>query len=183
MRIIGGNLKGRHFKPYKKFTGRATTDFAKEGLFNVLDNMYYFEGLEILDLFAGTGNISIEFASRGAKKLVLVEKNKLYLNYIKRTVSELFPDKLSNFTFINYDVFAFVKEYPLNYDIIFADPPYQLPNFEQLPDLIFSNTSIRDDTLFILEHSRFFKFQKHPYFRMQRKYGSVNFSFFSKEKL
>ncbi len=182
MRILGGDLKGRFFKPLKTFNGRATTDFAKEGLFNVLNNRYYFDGLRILDLFAGTGSISFEFVSRGAKQAVLVEKNKKYLDHIRRTINELFPQKKEAFRLIKADVMEFVKTHPLDYDIIFADPPYQMPGLEKLPDLIFSNPNILDDTLFIFEHSRFFNFKNHPFFRQERKYGSVHFSFFSKEE-
>ncbi len=180
MRIISGKHKGRTIKVMPGFKDRPTTDFAKEALFNILNNYYYFDEINVLDLFCGTGSISIEFASHGTTEITLVEKNNQYLNFVENQVAEIFPGV--NFTFINADVFEFIKKFPLKYDVIFADPPYNLENIDFLPDLVFQNKSLPDDTLFILEHSKRHNFKDHKYFTKERKYGNVHFSFFSKEE-
>jgi len=180
MRIISGNYKGKQIKVYKNFKDRPTTDFAKEGLFNILNNMYYFEDIKVLDLFSGTASISFEFASHGTTNITLVDANKKYTEFIKKQSTEMFSEM--KFNIITADVFDFVKNYPLNYDVIFADPPYDLAELATLPDLVFENKDILNDTLFILEHSKSNNFKNHPFFIKEKKYGNVHFSLFSKTK-
>jgi 16S rRNA (guanine(966)-N(2))-methyltransferase RsmD len=181
MRIISGKHKGRTIKPPKFFKDRPTTDFAKEGLFSILTNWFDFEDIRVLDLFAGSGSITYEFASRGVKDITLVDKNGRYLSYIRQQLKELFPSGY-NFNLIKDDVLRFIKERNLEYDVIFADPPYELPELEQLPDLIFENPTVPEDAIVIIEHSKAQDFSNHPYFFDHRNYGSVHFSFFSKKQ-
>lgn len=178
MRIISGTHKGRPIKVTKDFKDRPTTDFAKESLFNILKNMFNFENLKVLDLFAGSGNISFEFASNGIFDITMVDNNPQYIDFIEQQAAELFPE--NKFIYIPADVFDFLKKYSLNYDIIFADPPYKLENISSFPDLILENNTILNDTLFILEHSKLFDFEDHKYFLKHKKYGKVHFSFFIK---
>jgi len=180
MRIIGGSHKSRIIKVLSQFKDRPTTDFAKESLFNVLNNTYYFEDLTVLDLFAGSGSIGFEFASRGTKSITSVDSNKLYSDFIKKQSVEIFGNGI--FQVINADVFDFLKKHPLNYDVIFADPPYKIENIDLLPDLVFENKYLNNDSLFILEHSKYINFEQHKYFQKEKIYGYVHFSFFSKEK-
>lgn len=180
MRIIGGNHKGRIINTLTGFKERPTTDFAKESLFNILNNYFYFEDLKVLDLFAGSGNISFEFASRGSKQILAVDKSKKYADYIENQAEEIFSD--NPITTISADVFEFAKNHPLEYDLIFADPPYKLENIEKLPDIIFENKYVKDNTLFVFEHSKYLNFKEHLLFQKEKKYGYVHFSFFSKEK-
>ncbi len=175
MRIISGKFKGKPFYPNKKFIARPTTDFAKEGLFNILNNSIDFSDLEILDLFSGTGSISYEFLSRGCKMVHAVEKNRNHTEFISKTGNEL---KVTNLKIFTYDVFKFVKHPPKLYDIIFADPPYDLKNLENIPDLIFENKILKPDGIFILEHSNKNNFTEHKNFYNNKNYGKVNFSFF-----
>jgi 16S rRNA (guanine(966)-N(2))-methyltransferase RsmD len=180
MRIISGNHKGRHIKVLPSFNDRPTTDFAKEALFNILNNYFYFDEITVLDLFCGTGSISFEFASHGTTDITLVDKNSKYLDFIEPQALEIFPDV--NFKYINADVFEFIAKTHLNYDVIFADPPYTLDKIAEIPEIIFKNTALKDDTLLILEHSKRNNFKNHKFFLKERKYGNVRFSFFSKEK-
>ncbi len=154
---------------------RPTTDFAKEGLFNVLNNMVDYESLKVLDLFSGTGSIAFEFLSRGVKEVTAVDSNPRCIEFIRKTAAEfgetnLKPVKSSSFVFIKHMVFSF--------DLVFADPPYDLEGIESIPDLIFQSGLLVDEGLLVLEHSDSYKFEKHPYFTQHRNYGSVNFSFF-----
>ena len=176
MRIIAGKHRGRIINVSKEFKDRPTTDFAKESLFNILNNYYYFEDLKVLDLFAGTGNISYEFASRGTTDITAVDMSKRYTNFIETQADKIFSE--NPIVTINADVFNFVEKHPLDYDLIFADPPYKLEEIDKLPDLIFANKYLKKDTLFILEHSKFFNFKDHPKLKEERKYGKVHFSFF-----
>lgn len=178
MRIISGTHKGRRISPDKKFKARPTTDFAKENLFNVLSNEYYYEDLEVLDLFAGTGGISYEFASRGVKFILSVEKSYNHFNFIKKTVSEL---GFKQMKVVKSDVFRFVPKCEKTFDLVFADPPYALENILEIPDLIFSNNLLKEDGVLIVEHSDQTDFSEHPNFENKRSYGSVNFSFFTKK--
>ena len=178
MRIIRGKYRGKKINPPTNFKARPTTDFAKEGLFNILENTYEFEGLKILDLFSGTGSISFEFLSRGCEKVTAIEISKKHSEYIKKEGEKLFENQL---TIISTDVFEFVKKASLNYDIIFADPPFDNENTEELPDIILGNETFRPESLLIIEHSATTDFSKHPNYKKTRKYGKVNFSFFDKE--
>lgn len=176
MRIVSGTHKGRLVRPPKSIQARPTTDFAKENLFNILENRIDFEGKTVLDLFAGTGNISYEFISRGCKEVTAVEKNFKHIRFIQKTAEELEMDNLQT---IKKDVFKFLQSLEQKFDLIFADPPYQLKEARQLPDLVFARNILQEDGLFILEHSKHTEFNDHPSFFEKRSYGSVQFSFFS----
>lgn len=178
MRIVGGKYKGRMFHPGKKFKARPTTDIAREGLFNILENRYYFSNKSVLDLFSGTGSIGYEFISRGCEKATLVENNFLHYKFILEVIDLL---KIDNARVFKADVFKFVQKSPEQFNIIFADPPYDLSNFAQVAETVLSSTLLAPEGLFILEHPKEFNFSSHPYFRELRKYGKVHFSFFEKE--
>lgn len=175
MRIISGKFKGRRIAPPKNITARPTTDFAKEGLFNLLANRIDFEDTTALDLFAGTGSISIELISRGCPHVTSIEQSKTQYAFIKKTCMELGID---NLLVLQTDVFKFLKKINSQYDFIFADPPYDLERLDEIPDLIFSRNTLKPEGLFILEHSAGSNFEGHPHFSEHRNYGNVNFSFF-----
>ena len=175
MRIIGGKFKGRRINPPSDFKARPTTDFAREGLFNILNNRVDFESINVLDLFSGTGSMSYEFASRGASSVHLVEKDIRHILGIKKIIREL---DLENVKPIHIDVKAYLKTCSVKYDIVFADPPYELSWLNELPDIITQANIIKEDGFFILEHPRDLSFGSHKLFFEHRNYGGVNFSFF-----
>ena len=175
MRIISGTFKARRIDTPHNITARPTTDFAKEGLFNVLNNLIDFEDIDVLDLFAGTGSISMEFISRGVNNVVSVEKNDLHCTFIRKTCTLLGVD---NLLLTRGDVFRFLSSSHMKFDVIFADPPYDLQQLPLLPDLIFKHDLLKPEGLFILEHSAKNNFENHPNFLEHRHYGNVNFSFF-----
>ena len=177
MRIIGGKYKGRIFRPNKMFKARPTTDVAKEGLFNILENRYYFSDKTVLDLFSGTGSIAYEFLSRGCRNATLVENNYIHYRFILDVLENL---KVENATTFKSDVFKFLKTCPQKFDFIFADPPFDLNRFEEVPDTVLDSDVLAEGGLFILEHPREFQFLKHKYFKEIRNYGKVNFSFFER---
>lgn len=179
MRIISGKYKGKTLQAPKQLPVRPTTDFAKEGLFNIIENTFDIEELNVLDLFCGTGNISFEFASRGAKNIVSVDANNHCVCFVKETSNKL---ELNQLTVIKQDVFRFLQKSTQTFDFIFADPPYQLKTLIEIPDLIFKNNWLNDSGWFILEHDKFVDFKAHQNFFQQRKYGNVNFSFFQRIK-
>jgi len=176
MRIISGSLKGRRFSPPKNFKARPTTDFAKENLFNVLNNHYSFDQLKVLDLFGGTGSISLEFASRGADDVTCVELNFNHYKFIKKNIEEL--EMQSFIRVIKADVFKFIEKSAEKYDMIFADPPYDLANAETIPDLVLKYKLLNDDGILIFEHSGKVDFKSHPNFIENRENGKVVFTFF-----
>lgn len=175
MRIIGGKLRGKTIMPPQGYKARPTTDFAKEGLFNVLNNEYEMEGLQVLDLFGGTGAISYEFASRGASRVYCVEMLPLHANFIKSQAA-LFG--MDNLTVVRHNVFEFLEICREKFDIIFADPPYALEDLATLPDKVFSRDILHPGAYFILEHPDEYDFSSHPRFVKEKKYGNVHFSFF-----
>jgi len=175
MRIISGQFKGRRLQVPSNITARPTTDFAKEGLFNLLNNRIDFEGIDVLDLFAGTGSISIEFVSRDCKSVISIELNERHNAFIRKVCTDL---KITNLSLIKTDVFKFIDSCHTQFDMIFADPPYELVKLAQIPDLIFSKKLLKEDGLFVLEHSSKNNFDQHPHFVDHRNYGNVNFSFF-----
>ncbi len=177
MRIISGTYRGKQIHPPKTFKARPTTDFAKESLFNILIHQLDFEGLDILDLFAGTGSISYEFASRGVRSVVAVEIDQSSYNFMQQTCREL---DLEMVHVLKADAFRYLKKPIQAFDIIFADPPYDHPGLKELPDLIFSTDILANDGLFILEHPASYTFTAHPRFFRHRKYGGVNFTMFSR---
>lgn len=176
MRIIGGKLKGRSITPPENYKARPTTDFAKEGLFNILDNEYEFEDLQVLDLFGGTGSISFEFASRGAAAVHCIEMNADNARFIKNQARSLGLDEVV--TVVHHNVFDFLPLCKKRFDIIFADPPYALEGLSEIPDKIMNAGLLHPDCYFILEHPADYSFQEHPRFFKERKYGNVHFSFF-----
>ncbi|MFA5782026.1 MAG: RsmD family RNA methyltransferase [Bacteroidales bacterium] len=176
MRIVSGTHKGRLIHPTSNMAVRPTTDFAKESLFNILNNRIDFEETSVLDLFAGTGSITYEFASRGAKDITAIDINPRCCEFIRTTAATY---GFLNITAVRADMFAFLGFCKVQYNLIFADPPYDMKNISLLPDLIFNNKLLNDGGLFILEHSRYQNFTKHPAFFEHRNYGKVNFSFFS----
>lgn len=174
MRIVSGKYKGRHIPVRRNFPSRPTTDFAKENLFNVLNNHFDFENLRVLDLFAGTGSISYEFASRGAI-VDLIENDYHSFEFIRTTIANLKIDTIKPY---KTDVFRVLHKLKNKYDLIFADPPYQMKNIAELPNLILEANILNSGGWFILEHSDRMKFNSHPNYREVREYGSVNFSIF-----
>ncbi len=175
MRIIGGKYKGRRIVPPSNFKARPTTDFAREGLFNILNNRVDFETISVLDLFSGTGCISYEFASRGACSVHLVEKDLKHISGIRQIIKDM---GLDNIKPIHIDVKAYLKTCSVKYDIVFADPPYDLSWLKELPDLVTNAGVINKDGFFILEHPKGLSFSEHVLFFEHRNYGGVNFSFF-----
>lgn len=175
MRIIGGCHKGRTIMVPPDFKARPTTDFAKEALFNVLDNEYEFEGLKVLDLFSGTGSISYEFASRGAGHVWSVEMNPQYSAFIKKQAEKL---GFTNLTAIHHNVFDFIPLCREKFDIVFADPPYAIEGLETLPDRILDAGLVHPERYLILEHGGEHSFTGHCCFVKEKVYGRVHFSFF-----
>ena len=175
MRIITGQYKGRHFDVPRSFKARPTTDFAKENIFNVLNAYIDFEGATALDLFSGTGSISLELLSRGCSTVVSVEADRDHHAFTKQCLSKLATDRCIT---IRGDVFRFVKSCRQQFDFIFADPPYALKELSSIPDLIFSRNLLKPDGIFVFEHGKDNDFSSHPCFVEHRSYGSVNFSLF-----
>lgn len=175
MRIISGTKKGRRIHPPKSLPVRPTTDFAKEGLFNVLRNECSIEDCDVLDLFAGTGNMSFEFASRGAKQVTAVDENYACIRFIKQTKSQL---ELNAIQTLRADVLQFIDRSKESYDLIFADPPYQMNGLEKIPGLIFEKQLLKNNGILIFEHSQSFEFSDQQGFQYQKTYGNVNFTFF-----
>jgi 16S rRNA (guanine(966)-N(2))-methyltransferase RsmD len=175
LRIIGGKYKGRKIVPSRGFKARPTTDFARESLFNILNNRVDFEVISVLDLFSGTGSISYEFASRGAKEVHLVEMDMRHISGIRSIIKEL---GITNIKTIHIDVKAYLKTCSVRYDIVFADPPYGLSWLKEIPDLVTGSGIVKEDGFFILEHPRDMSFSSHKLFFEHRNYGGVNFSFF-----
>jgi 16S rRNA (guanine966-N2)-methyltransferase len=176
LRIIGGKYRGRRIDPPSNFKARPTTDFAREGLFNILNNRIDFETSLVLDLFSGTGSISYEFASRGAAQVHLIDKDPKHIAGIKRIINDI---GFENIRTIHIDVRAYLKTCSVKYDVVFADPPYDLKWLKELPDMVTGSGVIRENGFFILEHPKALSFSKHPLFFEHRNYGGVNFSFFN----
>ena len=175
MRIIGGKYKAKRISVPHNITARPTTDFAKEGLFNLLNNRIDFEDIDVLDLFSGTGSIGLEFISRGARSVVSVEQSDRHCVFIRKVCNDL---KIDNLMLIKGDVFRYIASARVKFDVIFADPPYELTKINEIPDLIFKQELLKPDGLFVLEHSAKSNFEKHPNFSSHRHYGNVNYSFF-----
>jgi len=175
MRIIGGILKGLRLNPPKNLPVRPTTDLAKEALFNILLNKIEFEGIKVLDLFSGTGNISLEFASRGASKVISVDRSIHCVNYLKDTARQ---HKLTQVKTYKADVFKYLEMETEQYDLIFADPPYDLNQIPELPKIIFEKKLLLPGGLLIVEHQSLQNLSNHPAFAEHRKYGYTSFSFF-----
>jgi 16S rRNA (guanine966-N2)-methyltransferase len=177
VRIIGGKYKGRRITIPKQFSSRPTTDFARENLFNILSNYFDFESINVLDLFAGTGSISFEFASRGCREIDLVEVDRRICIFINKVLAYLDTNAIN---LVHEDAFIYIRNCIKAYDIVFADPPYDLPQLEDIPLLIFENDLLKGDGWLILEHSRKQNYSALPECFDTRVYGGVNFSFFKK---
>ena len=176
MRIISGIHGGRKISPPTKMPyTRPTTDVAKEGLFNILENNLNFSGLKTLDIFGGTGSISYELASRGAADLTIVEKDPFMYEFIKKTANTLFPEI---FKVVKMDVFRFLHQCPDTFDLIFAGPPYALSSIDDLPRIIFERKLLNTDSWFILEHTPANNYKDYGKFKTQRNYGTTVFSIF-----
>ncbi|MBP6978075.1 MAG: RsmD family RNA methyltransferase [Lentimicrobiaceae bacterium] len=174
MRIIGGYLKGRKVVPPGNLSVRPTTDMARESLFNILTNVFDFSGIHVLDLFSGTGLISLEFASRGCNNIVAVDIHPACVAFLKDTTRRL---QVECIQVTRMDVFRFLKKKSLSgFDIIFADPPYDHPRVGELPDIVFNSGLLNPQGWFIEEHSARHTFAAHPRFYQHRNYGDVNFT-------
>ncbi len=175
MRIISGKNKGRQIIAPKNLPVRPTTDFAKESLFNILNNLVVLADTDVLDLFAGTGNISYEFASREGKTITAIDNNRNCVQFIKQTAARL---NYENIDTIQSDYMSFINNVHEKWDVIYADPPYNMEGIENIPQLIFDNEVLNADGFFILEHNKSIDFLEHPNFYDHRHYGKVNFTFF-----
>jgi 16S rRNA (guanine(966)-N(2))-methyltransferase RsmD len=182
VRVTGGDWRGRRLDPLKGFKGRPTTDFAREGLFNLLRSRVDIHGAKVLDLFSGTGMVGVECASRGAASVTAIEKQRGACDYIKQSYSTL---GYSEIVVLSTDVFKFLEQASqrpsIRYDFIFADPPYDLKQLETLPSRVKSSGLLDSDGLFVLEHGENNSFNGEAGFVERRKYGHVHFSFFTFE--
>lgn len=179
MRIISGKHKSRRIIPPKNLPVRPTTDKCKEALFSILNHHFNFSNLDVLDLFAGTGNISYEFDSRGVASVIAVDEHFACIQFIKKTAQEL----SMNIAPVKTDVFQFLEKTKSTFDIIFADPPYQLEKekFEKIYMLVFTNEILNDEGLLVIEHASTYNFEHLTHFSFYKKYGDTCFSFFEKE--
>jgi 16S rRNA (guanine966-N2)-methyltransferase len=175
MRIIGGTYRNRRLDPPMEMAARPTTDFAKEGLFNVLHHGYPLEGIRVLDLFAGTGSISLEFLSRGAAEVVSVEQERKLIAFMERTAKEL---GTTGWRQVNTDVFSFLRTHRARYDIVFADPPFHMDDIGRITTLVLEAGLLETDGVLILEHMDRLDLSHLPGYQQTRKYGLVHFSFF-----
>lgn len=175
MRIITGEYKGRHFDVPRTFKARPTTDFAKENIFNVMMGYMDFDGAVALDLFSGTGSISLELVSRGCQSVISVEADRDHHAFIRQCLKKLNTDRCIP---VRGDVFRFIKGCHQQFDFIFADPPYALERLPEIPDLILQNKLLKPDGILVFEHGKHNDFSEHPDFVEHRAYGSVNFSIF-----
>ncbi len=176
MRIIRGEYGRRRFEVPSRITARPTTDFARENIFNVMENLIDIEGIEAVDLFAGTGAITFELLSRGAARVTAVEKAQVQSRFIAEVARKLGCG--TRLRFVAGDVFRFISSCKSSFDFVFADPPYDHPRFAEIPGLILESSMMKDGTLVIVEHSSHYDFSSLPGFREHRAYGSVNFSIF-----
>jgi 16S rRNA (guanine966-N2)-methyltransferase len=178
MRIISGHLKGRRFEiPSDRWKTRPTTDMAREGLFNILQHRIELEGIEVLDLFSGSGALGYEFLSRGAEKVTMVEKFGGCIKFIKKQLKEFGIEDRANL--IKMEVFSYLKQSPENtFDLVFADPPYAMREMLEIPDLVFNRQILKSGGLLIIEHDDRYNFENHVNFAEVRKYGQSRFSFF-----
>lgn len=175
MRIITGKYKGRHFEIPRTFKARPTTDFAKENIFNVLTGYLDFEGTTALDLFSGTGSITLELLSRGCQQVISVEMDRDHHHFITDCLKKLNTNSCLP---IRGDVFRFLKSCHQQFDFVFADPPYALKELPTIPDLVLERGLLKEGGIFVFEHGKDYDFSQHPYFVEHRSYGSVNFSLF-----
>jgi 16S rRNA (guanine(966)-N(2))-methyltransferase RsmD len=176
VRIISGIYRGKTLHPPKNLPTRPTTDFAKTGLFNMLNNRINYEDILVLDLCCGTGNITFEFASRGAKHITSVDNHAACLKYISDMAREL---KFANIKTWKVDIFRFMDKTDQQFDVIFADPPYEVPWIEQISQQVFEKKLLRNGGLLVIEHGAKTNLSAQPHFEEARNYGNVNFSIFT----
>lgn len=178
MRIISGKHKSKRLQAPKNLPVRPTTDMAKESLFNIINNLYYFDAISVLDLFAGTGNISYEFASRGTENITAVDAHFGCIKFMNQTAKQLELD----INILKSDVYKFLDKTPLTFDLVFADPPYDFEDeqFLRIVDTVFDRNLLNEDGLLIVEHSSHTDLSEHPKFSYNKKYGGNMFSFFEK---
>lgn len=175
MRIVGGRLKGKRFNAPSNIKARPTTDMAREGLFNMLNTRIDYSDLDVLDLFTGTGAISLEFISRDVKSVTAIDIEYITKKHLEKIIKSW---DISNLRVVRADVLALSKKANQAFDLVFADPPYQHKRFKEIPGLILNSGWVKPDGIFILEHSADFEFADHPLFSFHRKFGNVNFTFF-----
>ena len=175
MRIIRGSRKGKVLSPPAGLPVRPTTDAAKEGLFNIIEHAWEWEGLHVLDLFAGTGNLSFEFVSRGCSQVTALDMNPRCTDWIRQTASHL---EFDNLYVVRSEAFSYLRAAGTRYHLITADPPYDMPESIRIPDMVFERGMLHPGGWLILEHPRELDFSQHPCFLMHKVYGKVNFSFF-----
>ncbi|MBQ9313112.1 MAG: RsmD family RNA methyltransferase [Bacteroidales bacterium] len=175
MRIVAGELRGRRLNPPTNIQVRPTTDFAKESLFNILRNKIDFPMCSALDLFCGTGGISFEFVSRGIRQVTAVDINPKCIAFINKMKEQF---KVDNLFTLRQDAFVYLGRSKMQFDVVFADPPYEMQNFDLVPELVLKSF-VKPGGLFVLEHSKEHSYKDNPFFTEQRHYGKVNFSFFS----
>ena len=179
MRIISGEFRGRNIVAPQSFDLRPTTDMAKEGVFNILNNEFDFSEINVLDLFSGIGSISLECISRGCSDVVAVEKNPRHAAFIKQTAQQLM---VSGLKVLNLEVRSFLKLANREFSLVFADPPYDLPWLADIPNLIFESKAVNENSLVVVEHPGTYDFSEHTNFVRLAKYGKVHFSFFRIKK-
>ena len=179
MRIIRGTHQRRLIIAPDNLPVRPTTDMAKESLFNILENQLDFEDTTALDLFAGTGYISYELASRGCQRVTAVDDNNNCVRFIRETALKLNMPQIS---VVRSDVFRFLPKHAMKYDIVFADPPYECEHYDLLVEAVFEQKLLKENGIFVLEHDKRKDYSTHPHFYDHRNYGKVNFSFFSAER-
>lgn len=175
MRIIGGSLKGIRINPPNNLPVRPTTDMAKEALFNILQNRFDLEECSVLDLFSGTGNISLEFASRGCENVLAVDQHSGCIKWLKDIAQK---HQLNQISSRKADVFKLLKQLNEKFDIIFADPPYNLPNIPQIPLCVSEQNLLSENGILVVEHQSNMKMDAQPGYSETRKYGNSSFSFF-----
>jgi 16S rRNA (guanine966-N2)-methyltransferase len=182
MRIIGGKFKGRRFNPpADHWPTRPTTDYAKEALFNILNNLLDFEETEALDLFGGTGSHSYELVSRGCNKVTYVDKFPPAVQFVRKSLQQLGIE--AQVKVFQMDVFRYLDHASAQYDYVFAGPPYALPTIDTIPDLIFEKNLLKPEGIFVLEHNPHHDFINHPKLFDVRNYGKTIFSFFTPERV
>ncbi|WDF53867.1 RsmD family RNA methyltransferase [Mucilaginibacter sp. KACC 22063] len=178
MRVIGGRLKGLRLNPPANLPVRPTTDLAKEALFNILQNQIELDGIKVLDIFCGTGNLSFEFASRGATHVQSVDRSFHCIKYVNDTAKQ---HGLSQIKTFKADVFKYLEQETEKYDLIFADPPYDISRIPEIPVIVFNRDLLLPGGLLIVEHQSMQNLSNHPAFTEQRRYGHSSFSFFNKD--
>jgi len=175
MRIISGFLKGRKIDPPKEFSARPTTDFAREGLFNLLFNRKEIQGAKVLDLFTGSGTVGFEFISRGAAEVVAVDSDMAVIKFIRKKAEEFNTPQMKPFRF---DAVQYISRAGTTFDIVFCDPPFDRENLHEIPDAVFAHKLLKPEGVFILEHENIHTFETHPNYLEDRSYGRVKFTFF-----